>query len=268
MARFRSATPSATMRRLLAASPADRPTGEALAMFGTLIASFAAKDRRMVDLFLVLLVRHPSSTRIPFCRCLANLPARPMAPLRRIPWKPFTTAPSATFRRRPKRHLPAIAAPSTSMACSTRSNRRRGIWQLLKQSADSRLPHNSARLRRLENDLKNVLVKRFLGEVEAQTRSHTQALHGLVRNDASPADRKAFNMAMQASVAQPHPVPGRRSGRRLEVPGRGGPAPPFPASWIRWLGMPPRPERRASGRPWKAWSRRCTRWNRSAPAVR
>jgi hypothetical protein len=69
---------------------------------------------------------------------------------------------------------------------------------LLKQSADSRLPRNSARLRRLESDLRNVLVKRFVGEVEAQTRGHTQALHKLIKGGASPADGKSFNMAMQA----------------------------------------------------------------------
>src|SRR3954469_14093275 len=49
-----------TMCRLLAASPAGTPTPEALATFATLIASFAAKDRRLVDLFVVLLARHPS----------------------------------------------------------------------------------------------------------------------------------------------------------------------------------------------------------------
>ena len=63
---------------------------------------------------------------------------------------------------------------------------------LLKRSADGRPPHNSTRRHRLENDLENVLVKRFLGEVEARTRSHTQALHGLVRDGASPAGREAF----------------------------------------------------------------------------
>jgi hypothetical protein len=69
---------------------------------------------------------------------------------------------------------------------------------LLKRSADGRLPHNSARLHRLENDLKNVLVKRFLGEVEARTRSHGKTLLGLLRDGASPADREDFAMAMQA----------------------------------------------------------------------
>jgi hypothetical protein len=187
----------ATMRRLLAASPADRPAGEALAMFGTLIASFAAKDRRMVDLFLVMLVRHPSST-YSVLLMLGQLTRQTHGAVAADTLEAIYDSAIGDLHEKTEE---ALAGDSGTIDLHGVLDTVEPVaWhlELLKQSADSRLPHNSARLRRLENNLKNVLVKRFLGEVKARTRSHTETLHGLVRNDASPTGRRAFSMAMQA----------------------------------------------------------------------
>jgi hypothetical protein len=187
----------ATMRRLLAASPADQPTAEALATFGTLIASFAAKERRMVDLFLVMLVRHPSLTHTVLS--MLGQPTRQTHGA--IAADTLEAVYDSAIGDLQEKADAALAGDSGVVDLHNVLDAVEPAAQhlaLLKRSADGRLPHNSARLRRLENDLKNVLVKRFLGEVEARTRSHGKTLVGLLRDGASPADREGFSMAMQA----------------------------------------------------------------------
>jgi hypothetical protein len=187
----------ATMRRLLGASPADQPTAEALATLGTLIGSFAAKERRMVDLFLVMLVRHPSLTHT-VLSMLGQLTRQTHGAIAADTLEAVYDSAIGDLQEKADA---ALAGDSGGVDLHNVLDAVEPAAQhlaLLKQSADGRLPHNSARLRRLENDLKNVLVKRFLGEVEARTRSHGKTLLGLLRDSASPADREDFAMAMQA----------------------------------------------------------------------
>jgi hypothetical protein len=186
-----------TMRRLLAASPADQPTAKALATFGTLTASFAAEDRRKADLFLVLLIKHPPLTSTVLLM-LGQLTRRTQDA---IATDTLETVYDSAVSDLQEKTDAALAGDSGTIDLHGVLDAVEPVarhLELLKQSADGRLPHNSARLRRLENDVKTVLVERFLGEVEAQTRSHARTLHGLVRGGASGADREAFTMAMQA----------------------------------------------------------------------
>ena len=185
------------MRRLLAASPADQPTAEALATFGTLIASFAAKDRRMVDLFLVMLARHPSLTHS-VLSMLGQLTRQTHGAIAADTLEAVYDSAIGDLQEKAEAALAGDSGTVDLHGVLDAVEAAAQHLALLKQSADGRPPHNSAQLRRLENDLKNVLVKRFLGEVEAQTRSHTRTLHELLRDGASPADREAFTMAMRA----------------------------------------------------------------------
>ena len=186
-----------TMRRLLPASPADQPTPEALATFGTLIASFAAGDRRKLDLFLVMLARHPSSTHS-VLSMLGQLTRQTHGAIAADILEAVYDSAIGGLQEKAKAALAGDCGTADLHGVLDAVEAAAQHLALLKQSAGGRPPHNSAQLRQLENDLKNVLVKGFLGEVEAQTRSHTRTLHELVRDGASPGDRKAFTMAMRA----------------------------------------------------------------------
>jgi hypothetical protein len=186
-----------TMCRLLAASPAGRPTPEVLATFATLIASFAAKDRRLVDLFVVLLARHPSWPHA-VLPLLGQLTRHTHGAIAADTLEAVYDSAVGNLQEKAEAALAGDSGTADLHGVLDAVESAAQRLALLKLSADSRLPHNAAQLRRLENDLKNVLVKRFLGEVEARTRSHTQTLHELIRNSASSADRKAFTMAIQA----------------------------------------------------------------------
>jgi hypothetical protein len=186
-----------TMRRLLADAPADQPTGEASATFCTLIASLAAEDRRKVDLFLVLLVRHPSSTRS-VLTMLGQLTRQTHGAIAADTLEAVYDSAIGDLQEKTDAALAGDAGAVDLHGVLDAVEPAARHLELLKQSADGRLPHNSARLRRLESDLRNVLVKRFLNEVEAQTLSHAQSLQDLVADGASPADRLAFTKAMKA----------------------------------------------------------------------
>jgi hypothetical protein len=189
--------PVATMRRLLAASPAGEPTAEVLATFGALIASFAAKDRRMVDVFLVMLVRHPSSTHS-VLSMLGQLTRQTHGAVAADTLEAVYDSAIGDLQEKAEAALAGDSGAIDLHNVLDVVEAAARHLALLKRSADGRLPHNSARLRRLETDLKNVLVKRFLGEVEARTRSHAQTLHELLRDGASSAGREDFTMAMRA----------------------------------------------------------------------
>jgi hypothetical protein len=186
-----------TMRRLLADAPADQPTGEASATFCTLIASLAAEDRRKVDLFLVLLVRHPSSTRS-VLTMLGQLTRQTHGAIAADTLEAVYDSAIGDLQEKADAALAGTSGAIDLHEVLDAVEPAAQHLALLKEAADGRLPHNSARLRRLESDLQDVLVKRFLGEVEVQTRQHTRALHRLVIDDASPAEREVFTLAMEA----------------------------------------------------------------------
>jgi hypothetical protein len=187
----------ATMRRVLAENPAEQPTAEAQATFGTLIGSLASRDRRMVDLFLVLMVRHPPSTQA-VLTMLGQLTRHTHGAIAADTLEVVYDSAIGDLQEKTDAALAGDAGTVDLHGVLDAVEPAARHLELLKQSADGRLPHNSARLRRLESDLRNVLVKRFLNEVEAQTLSHAQSLQDLVAEGASPADRLAFTKAMKA----------------------------------------------------------------------
>lgn len=183
----------ATMRRVLAEALAEQPTAEAQATFGTLIGSLASRDRRMVDLFLVLMVRHPPSTQA-VLTMLGQLTRHTHGAIAADTLEVVYDSAIGDLQEKTDAALAGDAGTVDLHGVLDAVEPAARHLELLKQSADGRLPHNSARLRRLESDLRNVLVKRFLSEVEAQTLSHAQSLQDL----AAPADRLAFTKAMKA----------------------------------------------------------------------
>lgn len=187
----------AAMRRVLAETPAEQPTAEAQATFGTLIGSLASRDRRMVDLFLVLMVRHPPSAQA-VLTMLGQLTRHTHGAIAADTLEVVYDSAIGDLQERTDAALAGEAGTVDLHGVLDAVEPAARHLELLKQSADGRLPHNSARLRRLENDLRNVLVKRFLSEVEAQTLSHAQTLQDLAADGASHADRLAFTKAMKA----------------------------------------------------------------------
>jgi hypothetical protein len=186
-----------TMRRLLTTAPADQPTVKTLATFSALIGSFAAEGRHKRDLFLVLLMRHPALTHaVPMM--LGQLTRRTHGAIAADTLEAVYDSAIGDLQEKADAALAGDAGTIDLHGVLDAVEPAARHLALLKQSADGRLPHNSVRLRRLESDLRNVLVKRFVGEVEVQTRGYTRALHELIRDGASPADCKSFSMAMQA----------------------------------------------------------------------
>ena len=173
------------MRRVLAKAPAEQPTAEAHATFGTLIGSLASKDRRMVDLFLVLMVRHPSSTHA-VLTMLGQLTRQTHGAIAADTLEVVYDSAIGDLQEKTDAALAGDGGTMDLHGVLDAVEPAARHLELLKQSADGRLPHNSARLRRLESDLRNVLVKRFLSEVEARTRSHTQSLQDLVATTLRP----------------------------------------------------------------------------------
>ena len=151
----------------------------------------------MVDLFLVLLVRHPSLTQS-VLTMLGQLTRQTHGAVAADTLEAVYDSAIGDLQEKADAALAGDAGTVDLHGVLDAVEPAARHLEALKQSADGRLPHNSARLRRLESDLRNVLVKRFLGEVEAQTLSHAQALQDMIGEGASPADRMAFTKAMKA----------------------------------------------------------------------
>ncbi|GEO39619.1 hypothetical protein GGE65_003122 [Skermanella aerolata] len=194
---FQVREPVAAMRRLLAAGPEGQPSVEAQAAFGAAIGTLASKDRRRVDLFLVLLVRHPSLTQS-VLTMLGQLTRQTHGAVAADTLEAVYDSAIGDLQEKADAALAGDAGTVDLHGVLDAVEPAARHLEVLKQSADGRLPHNSARLRRLESDLRNVLVKRFLGEVEAQTLAHAHLLQDMTGEAASTADRLAFTKAMKA----------------------------------------------------------------------
>ncbi|QQP91012.1 hypothetical protein IGS68_07275 [Skermanella sp. TT6] len=194
--------PVLSLRRLLAGAVPDRPDPAAVAALGRFVSELGEQDRGSVDLFLMLLARHPETGRSALdlidalARGAAALPAETLETVYAAAIGDLHAGAKAAFDGSP-------GTADLNKALDRIEPAARHLTGL-KSSAGGRIPRNAARLHRLESELHDLLNDRFLGEVAARTDEHARVLADIGAGGGGGEtagrgqDRRAFDEAMSA----------------------------------------------------------------------